>query len=81
MLRLPKPLVFPLRVILYEGVEVFIPQHPEIVCEFLYGVSWSIQKKKKSDYKVAMIGGKPLIVQNKFNFGKIIRRLVIKFTD
>jgi len=81
MLRLPKPLVFPLKVKLYEGEEVFMPQHPEIVCEFLYGKGWSIPKKKKADYIVAMIGGRPLIIQNKFNFGKIISHLVKKFTD
>ena len=81
MLKLPKPLVFPLKVKSFEGTEVFIPQYPEIVCEFLYGKNWSIPKKKKTDYRVAMIGGRPLIIQNKFNLGKIFSNLVIKFTD
>ena len=80
-LKLPKPFVFPLKVKAFEGIEVFIPQYPEIVCEFLYGKNWSIPKKKKNDYIVTIIGGRPLMIQNKFNFGKIFSNLVTKFTN
>ena len=81
IIKVPKPLVFPLKIKSFEGTEVFIPQYPEIVCEFLYGKNWSIPIKKKTEYIVTMIGGRPLITRNKFNFGKIFSNLAVKFMN
>lgn len=81
VLKLPKPLVFPLKIIPYEDTEVFIPQHSKIICEFLYGKNWSIPKKKKTEYRVVMLGGRPLIIQNKFKLSKLFSHLVLKFVD
>ena len=81
ILKVPKPLVFPLKVKSFEGTEVFIPQYSEIVCEFLYGKNWSIPAKKKNEYIITIIGGRPFITRNKFNFGKIFSNLAIKFTS
>ena len=81
IIKVPKPLVFPLRVKSFEGTELFIPQYPEIVCEFLYGKNWFYPKKKETEYIVTIVGGRPLIIQNKLNFGRIFSNLVIKFTN
>ena len=70
-----------LKVKSFDGTEVFIPQYSEIVCEFLYGKNWSIPAKKKNEYIITIIGGRPFIARNKFNFGKIFSNLAIKFTS
>ena len=62
-LRLPKPLVFPLREISFNGVAIPIPKYPELTCEFLYGVNWKIPQKKGVDYGILMLGGRPLRIR------------------
>ena len=81
LLKLPKPLVFPLKVKKYLGTEIFVPQFSEIVCEFLYGKNWTIPKTKKIDYRVAMVGGRPVRIQTKKILIRILSYLALKFID
>ena len=60
VLRIPKPLIFPLKQIDYENIPISIPHSPEILCEFLYGVNWRTPQKKGMDYKIVMLGGRPI---------------------
>ena len=60
VLRIPKPLIFPLKQIDYENIPISIPHSPEILCEFLYGVNWRTPQKKDMDYKIVMLGGRPI---------------------
>ena len=60
ILRVPKPLVFPLVTAFCKGVSINLPKHAEILCEFLYGWDWQTPLKKGADYQVAMVGGRPL---------------------
>lgn len=59
-LKVPKIFIFPISTKKYLGERIFMPKHSEIVCEFLYGLSWKIPKSKGIDYKTAVIGGKPI---------------------
>jgi len=64
-IRVPKPLVFPLSEMSFNGVAIPIPKYPELMCEFLYGVNWRIPQKKGVDYGILMLGGRPLRVRQK----------------
>ncbi len=69
ILKLPKPLIFPLKEISSCGITIPIPKYPEIICEFLYGVNWRIPQKKLVDYRTVMLGGRPL--RTRLKNGKI----------
>ena len=60
VLKIPKPLIYPLYKQVYKSQEVYLPRHPEIICEFLYGINWKIPQTKDKDYKMVVIGGRPL---------------------
>ncbi|MDB2565645.1 LicD family protein [Porticoccaceae bacterium] len=60
ILKVPKPLIFPLREISFGDVSIPIPKYPEIICEFLYGVNWTTPQQKKTDYHTLMLGGRPI---------------------
>jgi hypothetical protein len=59
-LKVPKPLVFPLEVLSFRGQLISAPKHREIICEFLYGISWRTPKQKNTDYRVGILGGRPI---------------------
>lgn len=59
-LRLPKPLVFPLREISFFDFIIPVPCYPEIICDYLYGVNWKTPQKKNMDYHVFMLGGRAI---------------------
>lgn len=61
-LKLPKPLVYPIIMVPYSDGKIALPQHSEIICEFLYGVNWKTPQKKGTDYTMHMIGGRPVRV-------------------
>ena len=60
MMKLPKPFVYPLKSKKYLETDVVIPNHPELICEFLYGASWTVPKKKNIDYHTKMVSGRPI---------------------
>lgn len=60
VLRIPKPLIFPLKRVDYQDTTVSIPRHSTIICEILYGVDWRIPQKKHIDYETVVIGGRPI---------------------
>lgn len=60
ILKVPKPLIFPIKFISYDSCKIAIPNHAEIICEFLYGANWKTKQKKGLDYQVTMLGGRPL---------------------
>jgi len=60
VLKVPKVFVFPIRPTTYRGQEVNIPNLPELICEFLYGINWRIPMRKKLDYVATTIGGRPV---------------------
>ena len=78
LLKIPKPLIFPLKKQDFLNHEISIPQHPKIVCEYLYGEDWKTPKKKKLDYITVMLGGRPLRIVNKGFFFRLLSRIVIK---
>lgn len=60
ILKVPKPLIFPLREISFCEVSIPMPRYPEIICEFLYGVNWMTPQKKHIDYSILMLGGRAI---------------------
>lgn len=60
VLRTPKPLIFPLKTIFYENTLISMPQNPEILCEFLYGINWQTPQQKDIDYQTITLGGRPI---------------------
>ena len=60
VLKIPKPLLYPIRHIEYRSCNINIPQHPIIVCEFLYGINWRTPQRKGVDYGMTTLGGRPL---------------------
>lgn len=69
VLKLPKPLVYPIQQKMYMQQEISIPKYPEIICEFLYGYNWKIPRSKGIDYHTSMLGGRP--INYSLNEGKI----------
>lgn len=65
VLKVPKPLVFPLTSIEYQGLKIPMPKYPEIICEFLYGPKWRIPQQKGLDYTITVIGGRPIRTRDK----------------
>lgn len=62
-LRTPKALLFPLKKMSVGSLELNIPAHPVVICEFLYGVNWRIPLQKGENYVIPkIIGGRPLRV-------------------
>lgn len=59
VLKLPKPLIFPLKQIKWQEVPIYFPRHSEIICEILYGSNWKIPQKKNVDYITQVHGGRP----------------------
>jgi hypothetical protein len=72
LLKVPKPLVYPIEKKLFLGQNIAMPKHPEILCEFLYGVNWKTPKKKRIDYQITIVGGRPLRMLAKDGGMKII---------
>ena len=62
VLKIPKPLIFPLARTPYEGMSVAVPKFGAIICEFLYGENWRVPQKKFVDYKIDVLGGRPIRV-------------------
>jgi len=60
ILKVPKPLIFPLKKITWQDTTLYIPMHPEIICEMLYGINWNIPQQKGVDYVMQVHGGRPL---------------------
>ena len=81
ILKIPKPLIYPIVKKSYLGSDICVPKHSDIICEFLYGVEWKIPKKKGVDYKVAIIGGRPLRIIGSSIFSSITRYFVKKFVS
>ena len=81
ILKIPKPLIYPIVKKSYLGNEICVPKHSDIICEFLYGIDWKIPKKKGVDYKVAIIGGRPLRIIGKSILRSITRYFVKKFVS
>ena len=81
ILKIPKPLIYPIVKKSYLGSEICVPKHSDIICEFLYGIDWKIPKQKGVDYKVAIIGGRPLRIIGKSILRSITRYFVKKFVS
>jgi hypothetical protein len=60
VLKMPKPLIFPLKKIMWQETELYLPRYPEIVVEMLYGINWKIPQRKGIDYVTKIHGGRPL---------------------
>tara|TARA_B100001094_G_C18144035_1_gene779584 strand:+ start:1036 stop:1671 length:636 start_codon:yes stop_codon:yes gene_type:complete len=81
LLKIPKPLIYPIISKTFLGKNICVPKHSEIICEFLYGVDWKIPKTKGVDYKVAMIGGRPLRIFGNSIIKSITRYFLKKFVN
>ena len=64
LLKLAKPLVYPIESTTYKGYEINVPRFPRIICEYLYGVNWRVPKSKGVDYQIIMRGGRPIMLTN-----------------
>ncbi|MEP2784434.1 MAG: LicD family protein [Pseudoruegeria sp.] len=58
-LHVPKSLIYPLKSVDMQGIEIKVPAEPDAVCEYLYGPTWKTPVKKGSEYKMAMVENKP----------------------
>ena len=81
ILKLPKALIFPLKKEKFSDLEINIPCHSEVICEYLYGRSWRIPLNYGTEYSAVCQGGKLInfkIPRSKyFRFlEKIIRKLI-----
>ena len=81
ILKIPKPLIYPIVKKSYLGNDICVPKHSDIICEFLYGIDWKIPKKKGVDYKVAIVGGRPLRIVGGSILKSITRYFVKKFVS
>lgn len=60
-LRIPKALIFPLGEMSVGDLHVNVPAHPEVICEFLYGVNWKTRLERGKNYIIPkVVGGRPL---------------------
>lgn len=67
IIRIPKPLMFPLTQLEYMGLPILTPKYSDIICDFLYGVDWREPKEKNVDYKMSMVSGRPVNVSLVFD--------------
>jgi len=59
MLKIPKVFIYPLNKIESNYGCIYMPAHPELICEYLYGSRWKTPLKKNQEYQVRVMGGKP----------------------
>lgn len=60
VLKVPKPLVFPLRKMTFRDICIPVPNYSEIICEYLYGENWRQPQRKDVDYRTVVLGGRPI---------------------
>ena len=83
ILKIPKALIFPLNKRKFNGLELDVPHHSEVVCEYLYGISWRVPARYLIDYATFCHGGrlinyKFMKVKNLFSTKKIFKKVVKK---
>ena len=71
-LKIPKPLIYPIKNLELEDCRINLPFHSEILCEYLYGENWAIPQRKGIDYFIKVIGGKPIRFLKEENLIKIV---------
>ena len=76
ILKIPKALIFPLTKKFYDDLEIYIPQHSEVICEYLYGSKWRIPMSQRVEYAAVCQGGK--LVNFKTPQSKFLRFFVKK---
>ena len=76
ILKIPKALIFPLSKIFFGDLEVYIPRHSEVICEYLYGSTWRLPMSQRSEYAAVCQGGR--LVNFKTPKSKFLRFFVKK---
>lgn len=61
-LKTPKELIFPIQTATMQGIEILVPSRPTELCQFLYGDSWQIPKKKETEYVSRIKDNRPIVV-------------------
>lgn len=61
ILKLPKIFVYPIAVEIYGNAPIKLPNHTNLINEFLYGPNWRIPAKKHVDYFIRCVGGSPTL--------------------
>lgn len=61
-LKLPKIFVYPIAVEIYRNTPLKLPNHTNLVNEFLYGPDWRIPIKKDVEYISRVAGGRPILL-------------------
>ena len=56
ILKIPKALIFPLNKKFFGDLEVYIPRHSEVICEYLYGSKWRLPMNQRAEYDVIYQG-------------------------
>lgn len=62
-MKTPSPFIFPLQIETFDSVTTFVPNKKKLTCEWLYGSSWQTPKKKKLQYQIKVIAGKPMMFE------------------
>lgn len=67
-MHIPSFLIYPIKTMQVNEMNIFIPNQPELICEFLYGKNWKFPLKKNVQYKIFMISNRPKLVVGFFSF-------------
>lgn len=73
-MHVPSFMIYPIKTMKVNEIDIFIPNQPELICEFLYGKNWKFPLKKYTQYKILMISNRPKLVVGYVN--SLIRFLI-----
>ena len=66
-MKTPKPFIFPIQKEKFGNMHIPVPNKKILCCEWLYGSSWKVPKKKKLEYQMRVFSGKPLMFERDAN--------------
>lgn len=84
-MHIPKKYIYPIKYEEFFGQKIKLPSGGELLCEWLYGESWKIQRRKNISYVIQIIRNQPILIKpipRKFErfipkpLRSIIRRLI-----
>ena len=70
-MHIPKEIIYPINLVQMQHLDVFVPNKPDVCCEFLYGRDWKKPMSKSKDYVIDIINHRPMLIKkNNFKFPK-----------
>ncbi len=85
VLKIPNALIFPLNKKFFGDLEVYIPRHSEVICEYLYGSKWRLPMSQRAEYAAVCQGGRLVNFQTprpkylRFFVKRIMVKLIQRF--